>query len=120
MKKLLLIFIAGLVLFTGCTYGNQSTGNTQAQTGPAQTVPNTVTIKDFAFTPSTMTVKAGTTVAWTNLDSAPHTIVSDSGGEISSETLSNGQSYTHTFNTQGTFKYHCGIHSSMKGTIIVE
>jgi len=103
------------VVISGCVGYGQS-GNTPA---PAA-APNTVNIQGFAFQPSALTVKAGTTVTWVNQDSAAHTVVSDSGGEISSQDIPNGQSYSHTFNTAGTYTYHCGIHPSMKGTIVVE
>ena len=114
-KKLIFAaLILSVVVFSGCV-GYGSTGGTQTSAAP-----NSVNIQDFAFAPSTMTIKVGTTITWTNMDSAPHTVVSNSGSEISSETLSNGQKYSHTFNTPGTFAYHCGVHTSMKGTIIVE
>jgi len=114
MKEWFLVLIAGLLLFSGCV-GSQQAGNT-----PAPANPNTVAIKDFSFNPSRITVKAGASVTWINQDSAPHTVASDSGSEIASETLSNGQSYSHAFNTPGTFAYHCGVHPSMKGTVTVE
>ena len=82
--------------------------------------PITVKIQSFSFKPSTMTVDAGSTVTWENQDSAPHTVTSDSGGELASETLSKGQTYSHTFNSPGTYGYHCGIHRSMKGTVVVK
>lgn len=79
-----------------------------------------VTIQGFAFDPKSVTVPVRATVIWTNKDSSAHTIVSDSGNEISSDSISNGETYAHTFNTPGTYNYHCGIHPSMKGTIIVQ
>ena len=79
-----------------------------------------VDIGGFKFSPQTLTIKVGDSVAWTNSDSASHTATSDAGSEIDSPTLSNGQSYSHTFTTTGTFAYHCSFHSGMKGTIVVE
>ena len=86
------------------------------------TVGNTITIKNFAFEPSTLVVKTGTVVTWTNQDAVPHTIASDTGSPVpfSSDSLSTGASYTFTFTQPGTFTYHCSIHPSMKGTIIVQ
>jgi len=81
---------------------------------------NNVEIKDFAFSPSEMTVSVGDTVVWTNRDSAGHTVVSDTGNELNSALLSNGQTYSHTFTQAGTYNYHCSIHPSMTGKIIVE
>ena len=76
----------------------------------------TVTIGSVSngFVPSSITVKKGTTVTWTNNDSAAHTVV---GAGWSSGQLSYGQSYSHTFSTAGSFDYHCGIHPVMQGTI---
>jgi plastocyanin len=77
-----------------------------------------VTIKDFAFGPATLTVKAGTAVTWTNQDAPGHTVTFDSGG-VSSDTLRTGATFSHTFASAGTFTYHCAIHPSMKGSITV-
>lgn len=79
-----------------------------------------IDIKGFSFSPATRTIKKGETITWTNQDSAAHTVSSISGTELNSGTLSNGQTYSHTFNTAGTFEYRCNFHTSMKGTIIVE
>jgi plastocyanin len=95
-----------------------ATVTTRVPTGEA----STVNIKDFAFSPSTLMVKTGTTVTWVNLDAAPHKIASDSGSPVafSSDSLSTGASYRFTFSQPGTFTYHCSIHPSMKGTVIVQ
>ena len=79
-----------------------------------------VQITDFAFKPAQINIKAGDLVIWTNEDPVSHTVESDSGSEISSLSLSKGRSYSHTFETTGTYSYHCSIHPSMKGTVIVE
>lgn len=104
--------LIAIVLISGCTNygGNQTTPPTGA---------NAVSIQNYAFSPSTLTVKAGTTVTWTNSDSVSHNIVSDSG-VFESPSIANGQTYSYTFNTPGTFSYHCGIHPSMKASIIVQ
>lgn len=79
-----------------------------------------VEINGFAFSPQELTIKTGETVTWINKDNVKHTITSDSGSELSSEMLSNSQTYSHIFNTKGTFNYHCSLHSSMTAKIIVE
>lgn len=83
---------------------------------------NTVTIRNFAFSPAALSVKPGTTVTWTNQDSAPHTVVSADGdpAPFTSDTLATGASFTFTFTTPGTYTYHCSIHPSMTGTIVVQ
>lgn len=75
-----------------------------------------VSIKNFAFNPETLTVKAGTIVTWTNNDSAPHQIKSNT---FNSAVLNNGQNFKFTFSTVGEYNYLCSIHPSMTGKIIV-
>lgn len=95
-----------------------------SSTNPSPTTPVssvvTVSIKNFAFNPSMVTVKAGTKVTWVNNDSAPHTVTSDSGNLLNSGTLLPGQSFSFTFNTAGTVSYHCNIHPMMKAAVVVE
>lgn len=78
---------------------------------------NSVLIQNYSFSPSTLTVKAGTTVTWTNKDSATHNLKSST---FSSPDLGTGDTFKFTFNTPGTFDYSCGIHPTMTGTIIVQ
>lgn len=100
--------------------------NTQAPApAPVQTAApggTTITMKNFAFDPSVITVKSGTTVTWVNQDGAPHTIVFDAGApaSFSSETLATAGSATYTFAKAGTYAYHCSIHPSMKGSVVVQ
>jgi plastocyanin len=75
-------------------------------------------IKDFAFNPGTIEIPAGTTVTWTNQDTAPHT-VSQSGGGFESGKLDQGMTFSFTFDTPGTYEYFCQYHANMKGTIVV-
>lgn len=116
-KQILLLaaLIISAVFIAGCV--QQSPNPDQNNTQPGT---NSIAIKDFAFSPPEITIKKGETVVWKNEDSAPHTVVSDSGNEIDSPSLSNGQMYSHTFNTAGTYAYHCSIHPNMKARIIVE
>lgn len=81
---------------------------------------NEVSIQNFEYTPSSITIDSGDTVTWTNLDDARHTVTSDTGNELDSDLLSNGETYEHTFTEAGTFAYHCTPHPYMKGTVIVE
>jgi|SRR3989344_9069207 len=80
--------------------------------------PHLITIKNFAFSPSSITVQKGDNVNWGNEDSAPHTVTFQDGG-LSSWTLSTDESFNRNFNTVGTFTYHCNLHPSMTGTVIV-
>lgn len=78
---------------------------------------NTITIKNFAFSPDTLTVKQGAKVTWVNQDSAPHKIKSDT---FNSSNLNQGDQFEFTFNNKGSFDYSCSIHPSMTGKIVVE
>jgi plastocyanin len=77
-----------------------------------------VTIQGFAFNPPTIEVAAGTTVTWTNMDSAPHTVTST--GNFQSGRLDQGATFQHTFDTPGTYDYFCEFHANMKGQVIVK
>jgi plastocyanin len=79
-----------------------------------------VSIADFAFSPPTVTVAVGDTVTWTNNDGGiPHTVSSDSGGDLASGQLAGGATYQKTFTVAGTFAYHCDIHPSMTAQVVV-
>jgi len=60
----------------------------------AEGTPNTVTIDNFSFTPATLTVKAGTTVTWTNQDDIPHGIGSANNAFPKSKALDTDDSYS--------------------------
>jgi plastocyanin len=81
--------------------------------------PVAVTIQAFLFSPASVEVPRGTTVTWTNQDSAPHTVVSDMTQEFASPTLGMGQSFSFTFTKAGSYPYHCSIHPTMHGNVIV-
>ncbi len=61
---------------------------------------------------------AGTVVTWVNKDAVPHSATSDTGA-FDTGTFQNGDSRNYTFAAAGTYAYHCAIHTSMKGTVIV-
>ena len=122
---IILVVIVGYYFFTTTSKQNNTTqtpgteqqgSNNQTQT-QTQTQIEIVTIKNFVFSPATLTIKAGSTVKWVNQDSVAHIIKADL---FNSPTLNNGNSYEFTFNTPGQYDYTCGIHPSMKGKIIVQ
>ena len=79
-----------------------------------------VSIDNFTFTPQTLTVKAGTTVTWTNKDDIPHGIASDNNAFRRSKALDTDDKFAFTFTTPGTYKYFCYVHPHMTGTIVVQ
>jgi plastocyanin len=103
-----------------------SNTNTTPIIQPQTTTPETpaalsvtVSIKNFSFNPSTLSIKTGTKVTWVNDDTVPHTVTSDSSTLLASPTLSPGQSFSFTFAQAGSASYHCNIHPTMKGIIVV-
>jgi amicyanin len=84
------------------------------------TQASAVSIDNFTFGPQTLTVKAGTTVTWTNKDDIPHGIASDNNAFAKSKALDTDDSYSFTFTTPGTYQYFCYVHPFMKGTVVVE
>ena len=78
-----------------------------------------VDIKEFAYTPPTLTVTAGTTVKWINHDEEPHTITSASG-TFTSAGLSHDDVFAQTFLRPGRYEYFCALHPRMKAVVIVK
>lgn len=78
-----------------------------------------IEIKSFAFSPNELTIRSGEKIVWTNQDSAPHTITSDLGNELTSKRLNKGESFSYTFNNAGIYEYHCELHKTMKAKVIV-
>ncbi len=101
----------------GGTGGGTGVG-TGGGTGGGSTGAPSVTIADFRFAPSVLTVAQGTTVTWTNSGLARHTVASNDG-TFHSPDVRSGQTYTRTFSTPGTYTYICDIHPDMTGTIAV-
>jgi len=78
-----------------------------------------VTIDNFVFEPGRLTVKAGTTVTWTNRDDIPHTVAAKER-LFKSKVMDTDESYSFTFSTPGEYTYFCSLHPHMTGTIVVE
>ncbi len=117
-----------LIMVTALAFVTFVSGCTTSPAPPAvptvtpstTTVPDSasVTIKNFAFDPSEVTIAKGGTVTWTNDDGTSHTVAFDDGN--ASTVLGNGKTFVRTFDAEGTFSYHCSIHPSMTGKVIVK
>lgn len=81
--------------------------------------PVAVDIKEFTFAPTTLTVRVGTTVMWTNHDEEPHTVTSATGA-FRSTGLSNEETFSQTFTHPDTYQYFCALHPHMKATVVVK
>ena len=85
----------------------------------------TVSLQNFAFSPTTLTVPVGTTVTFTNKDSTKHTATNGKDGTKADGALFDlqlepGASDTFPFETAGTYEVTCTIHSQMNMTITVQ
>lgn len=90
-------------------------------TGAARGAPATrasVAIRDFEFVPPTLKVAKGTTVTWTNRGKAPHTATAVDRS-FNSGMLQSGGTFSHRFDTLGTYQYLCLVHPNMRGTVVV-
>jgi plastocyanin len=81
---------------------------------------NQIVIKDFHFTPQTLTVKSGEKITWINRDEEPHLVVSVEKQFKKSPPLDTDQEFTVTAGAPGTYTYFCSVHPKMTGTIVVE
>jgi plastocyanin len=86
---------------------------------PAGAEDTAVKIENFTFAPQRVTVKAGTTITWTNDDDIPHTVASSTKA-FKSKVLDSDDKFSFTFTTAGVYEYFCSLHPHMTGTIVVE
>lgn len=107
------LIITIFLLANSCT---KDSNNPQTNTNPGN--PNEVVMQGMAFTPSSITVTAGTKVTWRNNDSLAHTVTSDNG-LFDSGTIGASGSYSFTFTAKGTYAYHCTFHTGMTGVVVV-
>lgn len=128
MKTILIGIVVIVVVAIGAVtlLGGNKAGAPAATTPPTSSTTtsssDSIIIKDYAFTPKTQTVKKGTSVIWTNQDVARHNIVADDGapaGGPNGPLFGRGETFKFTFDTVGTFNYHCSPHPYMHGTVIV-
>jgi plastocyanin len=125
MKKTIIglsIFTVLAVVLAACSSAAPAVSPAAADSKPASAAPVSgsvnIEMSGFAFNPKELTVKVGTTVTWTNKDSAGHDVKA-ADGSWGSATLTNGQSFSKVFDKEGTYAYVCTFHPGMAGTIIV-
>ena len=97
-----------------------ATPGAATDSGPAQGAAVAVAIKDIVFNPVSVEVSAGTTVTWTNEDPVPHTVTGKDNKAIKSGVMNEGDTYSFTFDTLGTYSYYCAFHAGMTATVVVK
>ena len=106
MRSLVLIAVSALALVLA------------GASRPAATVTKTVRITATAFSPVNVTIKTGDAIKWSNTDTKAHQVVANNGA-FASPTIGAGRTWTRTFNTAGTFRYHDALHPALTGKIVV-
>ena len=78
-----------------------------------------VSIANFAFKPTQITIAAGDTVTWANDDSAPHGLTYKDGAK-GENLLLPGATFERRFDQPGTYDYVCSVHPFMRGKVVVK
>ena len=126
LPAMLLMLAVPVALIGGCAettpdVGPAPTTEPLAPGEDSRTQPGlegvTVEMRDLAFTPRNIEVRAGDTVTWFNADGVPHTVSGEGG--FDSGTLQQGETYEFTFNEPGQFTYNCSVHPAMSGLVVV-
>ena len=127
MKRSVALFVFAVLATAAFTFthvahaqGGSDAPLTAASPYDSAATSRTVTIDNFSFSPTLLTVPVGTTLTWTNRDDIPHTIVSDDQKQFKSKPLDTDEKFTHTFDKAGTYTYFCSIHPKMVGKVVVE
>jgi plastocyanin len=95
---------------------SENTPPASASVAPA----SQVTMETVKYSPAATEIKRGETVVWINNDLTPHTVTSQSGGELNSGSIEPGASWRHTFVQAGNFPYYCTFHTEMMGAVTVK
>ena len=106
MRSFVLIAVSALALVLG--------GAAQSTASVTKTVKITAT----AFSPASVTIHTGDAIKWSNKDTKAHQVVANNGA-FASPTIAAGRTWTHTFNTAGTYKYHDALHPALTGKVVV-
>lgn len=118
--SILMILAAIILVINSCSKSTDynTTGTTGTTGGAGGPGTNEVFIQGMAFTPSNLTVAAGTTVTWTNKDAISHTVTSNTN-LFNSGNMGSGSTFSFTFATAGTYPYFCSIHPTMTAQVTV-
>lgn len=115
--------LAAALSVTACSSGYATSPSPTPDQVPAGSMTVTIqsgasTLTTSAFGTNPLSVAVGTTISWLNSDNTTHTSTGD-GGAWDSGNIAPGSRFNHTFQTSGTFVYHCRIHPGMTGTITI-
>ena len=114
-------WISPLIVCTLIVVASGACGNDDKKSDGAVSGEPAVKIVNFQFEPKTLTVKAGSTVKWTNEDTATHSIkdTSQLATPVSPDLVGKGSIFSITYGQPGSYSYICGIHQYMSGSVQV-
>lgn len=94
----------------------------QSSAARVSIVSGASTLTTRAYSPDVITVVIGVnnTVVWQNNDNVVHTATGTNFTGFNTGNIQPGASASYTFNTAGTYPYHCLIHPTMSGTVFVK
>jgi plastocyanin len=104
--------------YQGMMGGQQNSGGMMGDQQTPVTGITHLTMQNYMYQPANIQVRTSTTVTWTNQDNVAHSVTFKNGMK-GSGLLSQGQSFSSTFNTPGTYQYYCTVHPSMVATVTV-
>lgn len=118
MRHALIAALLGAALVAGCGDDKKSDSAPAAASDAPTTT--SIAIKDFTYSPTPATVKAGAKISISNADRAPHTLTDRATGRaFDSGTIKAGAGGSVTFSKPGTYTYFCEFHPYMKGSVTV-
>jgi plastocyanin len=114
------VVLAGALLLAAFGGGGTKSASPGSSGTQGSATGTAITIKNFMFSPMTLTVKPGATISVTNKDSVDHTLTASGSGGFNTGDISQNKTKTITAPTKpGTYHYICSIHQYMMGTITV-
>ena len=126
IRARLLCLVLATPLIACSSYSPSSPSTPSPAPSPAPAAAATVniptgarTLGASAYAPNPVTVSQGAVVTWSNSDSTTHDVVAD-GGAFDSGRMSQNGTFSFTFAQKGTYTYHCTIHPTMIGTVVVQ
>ena len=112
------LFLYTLFLLNGCSSPDTNKSkNEPAEQNISQTA-DTVVLQQMQFIPTVINAKIGDTIVWINKDLVDHDVTADSSKAFYSDTLHVGKVWKMAVTDSAS--YHCSIHPTMKGKIVIK
>jgi plastocyanin len=113
--------VLGAALALIAALGVDRAGHTPNVSAAAQAAVS-VSMQNDLYAPDAITIAAGTTVVWSNDDTATgedHDVIAEDGS-FASETFGVGGTFAYTFTSPGEYRYYCDLHEGMYGVVYVQ